>query len=358
MKKIYSKKEMDRLAYEATQRQLTTEEVQNLHETARHEIDTYLMDETRKEAIDLLKSEMCGENITAQMIEKKVNDLLESKKLYFNEKLLAVDVWNHMQPKEFLDSIEFHVSDSCNLNCTNCGHFSNLAEKHTCDVETFRKDLKRFIEIMGEKLKGVILIGGEPLLNPDIRKFITSARELFPTGNLLMFTNGILLNTMPENFWKTCSECKLDIIVSAYPIEIHIEEISAKAKEYGVKISFADRHEDNWLYWYLDLQGTHDITKNFILCSQANNCHQIRNGRLYPCSVAAYVDYFNKKFNTNLVLSDEDSLDLSQSVTAQDVLNFLSRPVPFCRYCKREIVDFGLWKRSTGELSEWLNEDK
>ena len=329
----WTKNEIIALSSESANRELTRCEVLALHEAVRKLV-----------------------NEVEERISCNIND--EDMIRYFTN----VDIWAHMTPRPHLDSIEYHVVDHCNLNCASCGHFSSIAEEHFTDLEKFRFDYSRFAQVMGDKLKGIIFMGGEPLLHPRIEQFIMSAREIFPIGTIDMFTNGTLLQKMQEVFWRTCAEYETRLIVSAYPIKIDIDEIMRIAAKYGVLITIAERSGDNWVFWTLDLGGKENIYKSFILCSQANNCHQLKDGRLYPCSVTAYIEYFNKAFGKSLNLCDADSLDIYSNISADDVLNFLSRPVPFCRYCKRDKFELTHWKVSSRNIDEWLgnpqSEDK
>jgi hypothetical protein len=90
-------------------------------------------------------------------------------------------------------------------------------------------------------------------------------------------------------------------------------------------------------------------------CPEANTCHQIKDGRLYPCSVSADIDHFNKKFDKRLALSEDDSLDLFSADCASDIYKFLATPIPFCRYCKmKELKVSQTWSLTNNSIEEWL----
>jgi len=89
----------------------------------------------------------------------------------------------------------------------------------------------------------------------------------------------------------------------------------------------------------------------------------ICNGMIYQCPEVAYIEHFNKKFNKNLKRTAADALDIYQDITAKDIFNFLSRPIPFCRYCDtvtlkpyhEEFNDQGAWMISKGDISDWID---
>ena len=72
----------------------------------------------------------------------------------------------------YLSYLEFHVADHCNLNCKYCTHYSPLVEKPVfTDYERFEADFRQLKKLIIDI--GVIrIVGGEPLLNPELGKYI------------------------------------------------------------------------------------------------------------------------------------------------------------------------------------------
>ncbi len=64
------------------------------------------------------------------------------------------------------------------------------------------KDLTRLAELF-EGIEQMYLLGGEPLLHPEVEAFVREARRIFPATRLSLMTNGILVTRMPESFWET-----------------------------------------------------------------------------------------------------------------------------------------------------------
>lgn len=105
----------------------------------------------------------------------------------------------------------------------------------------------------------------------------------------------------------------------------------------------------------LDINGMQDVRRSFRLCHRANNCIYLQHGRLYTCTVAPNIKHLNKKFCLNLIESPENSIDIYSAKSAQEILEFLARPIPFCKYCMPEKVQNGLvWRQSESKLSEWV----
>jgi hypothetical protein len=65
--------------------------------------------------------------------------------------------------------------------------------------------------------------------------------------------------------------------------------------------------------------------------------------------------HFNKYFNKNVPVSDENSIDIYSVKSMREILYFLFKPIPLCRYCKsmgNEIV--GEWRKTEKAIEEWI----
>ena len=91
------------------------------------------------------------------------------------------------------------------------------------------------------------------------------------------------------------------------------------------------------------------------MCGQANNCITLSNGRLFTCSFAPAVRHFNKYFKQNIQITEADYVNIYDDVTADEILQKITEPIPACRYCdKAGPVKIIQWKRSKREISEWV----
>jgi MoaA/NifB/PqqE/SkfB family radical SAM enzyme len=201
-------------------------------------------------------------------------------------------------------------------------------------------------------------MGGEPLLHPELEKFFPAARKAFPFATIKVVTNGILLSEKEPSFWQACSAQNIDIAVTVYPnMEKRFEEARGRGESFGVKVyPFDDKFgTTKTSYRYpLDLSGSRPPSSNFVKCHRGD-CTNLREGRLYPCSFAAYMSIFNQYFPEHtLPKTEKDSIDIYAAGSAAEILDFLSRPIPACRFCfVDKFADTGSWKQSTKDIKEW-----
>jgi MoaA/NifB/PqqE/SkfB family radical SAM enzyme len=252
--------------------------------------------------------------------------------------------------------VEVHVTEHCNLNCKGCSHFSCLAEEEYLDPADFESDCKKLSGITG-KLFVFKLLGGEPLLHPRITELNTIARKYFPKTPIQISTNGLLLTTKPEEFWINCHDNNIGILISQYPIKLDKEKIKKLGKKYKVRIQYVgSTNRDRMMKMPLDLSGGQNTAQSYKNCIMSwGMCVTLREGKIFSCAVAAHIKLFNKYFNQNLAVTDADFVSLDKINSKKELLEYLCKPIPFCRYCRTKENTFGeIWDVSKKEITEWV----
>jgi hypothetical protein len=249
-------------------------------------------------------------------------------------------------------SLQAYVIGKCNLNCVSCAAFAPIADGYTLDPVSFESDCKRLSELGGEKISGIALTGGEPLLHPRLGELMGMARLYFPAATLRIVTNGILLPKQKEHFWNCCKQNSAYITVTRYPIAYDVKSVKALADKYGVALRW-NRDVRPWLKMALDLSGSGNPHKNYKKCRLFLQCPELRDGKIAACQTILKMGYFNGYFQKGLKVSDDDTIDIHKAKTMDEILEFISIPVRFCRYCgvKMPAIKWGLSKK---EISEWI----
>jgi len=253
--------------------------------------------------------------------------------------------------------IQFHAADHCNLGCKGCDAFAPAVKECFADIETLKKDLARTAELTGGIVGTLTISGGEPLLNPQLPEILEYARSCFPNQKLQIITNGLLLERMSAKFWLACKDNQIIISLTRYPININLEKIKEIASAYSVGLAYQDDtdiREKTLAFNPLDLSGKQDIKKSYRLCFMSNRSFVVENGRIYTCTIIAHIDYFNKFFNQNFVVSERDYIDIYKAESIDEITDFMCRPMPFCRYCDKKNRVSGLdWEVSKKDIREW-----
>lgn len=260
--------------------------------------------------------------------------------------------------KPLIPILHIHLADHCNLNCRGCDNFSPLSPEVFADVETVARDCARISELSKGKVNEIQLLGGEPLLHPQVSDFLLIARKYFPTSPVKLVSNGLLLLKQPETFWESCRTNHIEIVVTKYPIKMDHDKMEEHVKAQGVMFSFYGNTRaipKSMMCAPLDLSGKQDARDSFLRCNSANRCISMDNGKIYTCSLIPYVKYFNARFGKDLTVTEKDYIDIYKAQSIDDILDFVSKPMPFCRYCNRKgiIWDIG-FDISKREITEWI----
>jgi len=253
--------------------------------------------------------------------------------------------------------IEVHVVEHCNLNCKGCNHFSSLAKEEYLKPEQFEKDFTRLAEL-SKKYYAIKILGGEPLLHPRLTEFFDIARKYFPNTPIQVTTNGILLKNQSNDFWQNCKKNKIIISISRYPIKLNEKELKNIAKTHRVKLLFnGSTTEERMCKLPIDLTGSQDMKKSFQKCAISwGCCTTLRDGKIYNCCIAAHIKFFNEYFKQSLEISEKDYIDIYKVNNKNEIIDFLEKPFPFCRYCKTSEIKFSQrWGVSNKEISEWID---
>ncbi len=264
-------------------------------------------------------------------------------------------------PQPCLEYMILNILDHCNLRCKGCDHFACIADPYFVPYETIHSDLNRLSELFhGDYIMQIGVMGGEPLLHPELIKILWDVREHFPYTEIRLTTNGLLLLKQDDKFWKACRECNVIIVNTKYPINLKFDKMREKSESEGVRFQFFEGTGDHLVKKSfkktINLKGNSNPVNSFVHCHMSNSKNFLMEGKFYGCpfSCQSY-RIFNKKFNQNLRMTDKDVLDIYKVKNMQEILDFAARPKYYCRYCSGISPLFD-WGRSKKEMSEWIDE--
>lgn len=267
---------------------------------------------------------------------------------------------------KFSDDIAMHISNSCNLSCSNCLTFSNYNFKGLMKWHEYEHYYKKWSEIID--FENIIVIGGEPFLNPDLDVWCNNLVRLWPDArNYFINTNGTLLEKKfnlvsqkisegwsldischdPEHYdtIKQTLESILQNLNLDFRLEI-IEDITGPVLEYKIeeKIiaqlrthyfffpNYVKEFKDKKFYFHnTDAHETHNQ------CT-IKDCYTMINGLFYKCPlVAAASEAIQQfKFEERAEKLIKNYKACSPFDTDKQIENFfknLEKPISQCTLC-------------------------
>lgn len=290
-------------------------------------------------------------------------DILEQFKVLRRDMVDKENALLRFVPRPCLEYLVLNIVDHCNLRCKGCDHFACIADPYCVPYETIHRDLERLSEIFhGDYVMKLAVMGGEPLLHPELLRILADVRLYFPHTIIRLSTNGLLLLKQDEEFWRVCRENDVTIVNTRYPINLDYDKMRGKAKEENVKFQYFegtdDQHVRKICKKVINLKGDKNPVENFANCYISNYGNFLMEGKLYGCPFACQsYRIFNKKFHAGLRMTEKDYLDIYKVQDMQEIFDFAASPKYYCRYCDGRSPFFD-WTRSSQKIDEWIEDEE
>lgn len=254
---------------------------------------------------------------------------------------------------KYLPYLGFHICDHCNLNCNLCDHYSSLVKKpHFTNLEKFTQDFERLHEFIHD-IGWLRILGGEPLLNPEINDYIKLSRRLYPQAVIHVVTNALLLTKMPEEFFDTLRKCNAAIWISFYPpLKNKMSDIHKWLTEMNIQHDITNLNET--FECRQTLKPHNDPRKIFLQCHQSH-CHSLYDGKIAACFLPFTTKYFNAYYGKNL--PEDGALNLyDPTLTTEKLKAHLLRPFERCRYCTPPVAVEWTTIKNPSPITDWVHD--
>jgi len=237
----------------------------------------------------------------------------------------------------------------CNLNCKGCGAFMPLynldKEKKYMRLEDLEKCLIRYNELFYDSSADIIdIVGGEPLLHPQISEFCEIVRKYNPKSKISVITNGILIDKMKDEFFETLIKNDIKLTLSIYGEGIYFEKFNIDLTESGdMDCSKCSGH--------LPIVNVDKMDVSF------GGVQLIEDGTLYYCAFDC-VKKINEFFGTEISFEAKlqkgyDYINIFEVESKEEILKmFQQEKCPMSRFCHKR--DFFEWDISERDMYEWV----
>jgi len=227
-------------------------------------------------------------------------------------------------------SLEAHIVDHCNLTCAECCSLSPLLPAWYATPDSVADDLRKAVKVLNP---GIFkLVGGEPLLHPQLVDVILAVRETGIAPVISLTTNGLKLGDMADDFWQAIDA----LTISRYPkpqlapgLIAHIE---AQAARFDVRLNWKVQNTFSTMNRTPPSTDLAETQRIYHDCWIRERCHMIRDGMFYTCTRPAHFQTLyqgNRDFRA-------DGLRLHDDAGMLDaLLAYLQREAPLeaCLHC-------------------------
>lgn len=230
-------------------------------------------------------------------------------------------------------SCEINAVDHCNITCIDCNHASPAIGRCFADPAVIERDCSTLARCYRAPL--VKVLGGEPLLHPELPSVLQALRRSLIAPKILLVTNGTLPNRMTEAVWRSLDEVEISVYPDAGVDESLLRHYRMQARRYGKKLT-AIEYLNFRRTFALNGTGNHALVRRiFATCKLANRwgCHSIHEGRVHKCLQSIYIPRIVGRPSE---LQGADGLPIEASASfAQALKEYLTSPEPLwsCRHC-------------------------
>lgn len=253
--------------------------------------------------------------------------------------------------------IETDITQHCNMQCVGCNHDVPLwrtikGGPWTTTPEQVEHDLFYLSKVLHADIWGAL--GGEPLISKHLIDILHVARESHIADKIEVWTNGILLPRMSEEFWRS-----FDVLVlSVYPgkhSELSLEWITAKCKDSGVELSLRDERINPNFRSLLEPVPTDPITTRhkFQNCFFRQFSRSVNYGYFYTCCCWGI---------PMLLQGKEHGIDgiKVEGITEDDLRAYLERTEPLgaCTVCAGRDTAVPIKWREERDPVKWVEASK
>jgi organic radical activating enzyme len=254
-----------------------------------------------------------------------------------------------------LPFVEMQVTQVCNLSCLGCSNYADLKHTGYLRWDDGRREIEAWLDRMDIGDFGIM--GGEPLINPELKQWIVGLRKLLPTSTIRFSTNGELLDKHLDVL-ETAHEVgnfvfKITAHQHSERVEAVIEKIFNMYKwepvfEYGIyrfrtgnNLRFQVNRPQTFLKYYRNdyanmMPYDNDPKDAFDICMQ-QRCPLMFEGRMYKCSTLGGLNQTLERFKiTDPAWDPYRNYSITPSSSARDIEAFLKnygKPHQVCSMC-------------------------
>ncbi|MFZ6186084.1 radical SAM protein [Nannocystis pusilla] len=248
-------------------------------------------------------------------------------------------VYARVDDKIRVEAFELHVVEHCNLRCAHCCNMSPYLAERTltvAEIEAMCRTMATHLQVDVFKI-----MGGEPLLHPEITAVLRAIRRSGISETIRLFTNGLRLHAMDDAFWGALDELTISHYTSAPVRPAHLEAARAKARAFDVVLNVKPVGEFSEVMRAAREHDDAAIRDTYERCWLRHRCLVVRRGKFYMCTRAAYAEEFHRDIVHGAHPDDReaalarDGVPLDTPDLGAALLSYLNRAEPLvsCRFC-------------------------
>jgi cyclic pyranopterin phosphate synthase len=216
--------------------------------------------------------------------------------------------------------VEVRAAEHCNLRCKGCSQNSPFMPATFPDLSRLQRSLAALEKVL--RADRVTVLGGEPLLNPNIDKLLVMLKTSKVFNRVFVTTNGLLLHRMSPEFWRL-----VDVVeISVYPVtkarlQRNFSRIADAAFAGNVELRLLASPAFKHVVLSSPIASSALVEGLYEACYFKDFCNTLRDERFYKCAPC---------INIGARLSLEESTRMADDgILIEDAPDMLDRLVAY-----------------------------
>ena len=265
--------------------------------------------------------------------------------------------------KQFVDTVSVYITHTCGMACSLCATYNNYTVKGHYDWKSAESRMFRWGELLD--IRQITIIGGEPLLHPDVDTWVRGTVDAFKDcDDIVVFTGltgkkllkykdlirqwfeigvSIQISVHDKNDYELSRDTARKILEGLdYEEKVGVDHCSFDFQkiEYFYKDKLVFKVYEQWDFFPHSLKEIidgkiymheNDPALAHSMC-HCRDCHYIVDGYIYKCALTGVAEMIIEQ----LPIGDRerDILSKVQPLDPFVVSGFnLSNPIPQCTLC-------------------------
>jgi len=245
-----------------------------------------------------------------------------------------------------ISTLDIDIAYGCNLRCESCNRLSPYRTGYAPTEQVLE-----WLNIWGKKImpSAMVILGGEPLLHPDLEIIIRAVRNTWGLpARLYLTTNGFLINDVDIGVLNAVKEVNAVVNISRHFTDRDVDIKRLLQNKVAYRMSDYTQ-PSRWIRQYklssdkkINTPYTSDPAKAYNSCIN-KACPSLHDNRLYKCNVLQVIQ---KSVQEGVISAEDwkaamDYIPLSPDADAQTILkHFCTREISACGICPeiREVM--------------------
>ena len=273
------------------------------------------------------------------------------------------------QTRIHIDRLEFYITNVCNLTCNGCNRYNNYNFKGWQRWEDYESILEEWSKKI--TIGHPVILGGEPLLNADIAKWVKGLRKLWPEySGVQIQSNGTMIDRA-KGLYEALDPAEGNWIGISIHNPADKDEIFKRIHNFlgegstmtansddpiGSDYQFTNKDKHKVHAWMSDkfvnsniiktdsgrfelYNSDPDVAHENCTFRRFKNYHMIK-GKIYKCGPSALMPEFDDQFKFNISDEDRQLLHSYQPLSVEefderglDFLHNIDSVIPQCKFC-------------------------